>query len=65
MEMTSETCGRTSGGRRLTTWANLVRLFLILDSSNLHSKIVNHIDGSCEQKGGALKDTAVAVWGMC
>ena len=62
-EMTSETCGRTSGNRWLTAWANLVRLFLILDALNLHSKIVNHIDGSCEQKGGALIDIAIAVWG--
>ena len=63
-EMTSETCGRTSGGRRLTAWANLIRLFLILDALNPHSKIVNHIDGFCEQKSGALKDTAIAVWGL-
>ena len=61
-EMTPETCRRTSGGRRLTAWANLVKLFLILDALNPHSKIVNHIDGSCEQKSSALKDMAVAMW---
>ena len=60
--MTSETCGRTSGGRRLAAWVNWMRLLEILDALNPHSKIANHIDGFCGQKGGDLSATAAAVW---
>lgn len=41
-----------------------MRLLVILDALNTHSKIKSHIDESCEQskqKGVALKDTAVTV----
>ena len=61
-EITSEICGRTSGGRRLAAWVNWVRLLEILDALNLHYKIANHIDGFCGQKDGDLSATAAAMW---
>ena len=36
---------------------------MILDALKPHSSKENHKDGSCEQKGGALKPTDVATAG--
>lgn len=58
--MTADACGRSSGGRWLIAWVNLVRLLVILDALKLHSSKENHRDGSCEQKGGARNATDVA-----